>query len=90
MRSDSQPPIRWNMAEMWMETDVEFELSRSCRKKKTRRRAGLSQIASMRLRHASALMRWERRDTFRDAVLAWMIPFWAARMISGCAFFKAS
>src|SRR4051795_4654247 len=32
-----------------------------------------------------ALIRMARRDTFREAVFLWTMPFWAARMISGSA-----
>ena len=31
-----------------------------------------------------------RRETFRFAVLRWITPFWAARMISGAAAFRAA
>src|SRR4051812_41448118 len=33
---------------------------------------------------------WVRRDTLRSAALRWITPFWAARMISGAADFKAA
>ena len=36
-----------------------------------------------------ALMRRDNRDTFRDAVFLWTIPFCALRMISGWATFSA-
>src|SRR4051812_7212951 len=33
---------------------------------------------------------WVSRDTLRSAALRWITPFWAARMISGAADFKAA
>jgi hypothetical protein len=40
--------------------------------------------------HASALMRAESREIFRDAVFLCTTPFFAPRMISGCAAMSAA